>query len=315
MKLRIYIIALFLLGGFAGPVHAQSVGVEIKPELTTVYAKPGSTVKIPVVVKNTGNQGSFKANALTLVPNGSQGDLIPAPGLVRGITVDPLLIEPFFLPTGAQKNIEMTITIDPRLSARDYYLGMNITSVGKKRSEGKSSLAIELNVLSTVLLTVTNDGTMTISGYINSFTAGNKSNVRFFDSTQDIPLTLSMHNSGNNWMYTSGVIAVSNMFGKKDLIKIPEQRILADSKRLVRSSQTNSPQHTAILQGMHFGKYTATARMAIEGKNTMATKTITFIALPFRLVGALMLLGIIALLTGVGVNRRSPPQRVHPHQL
>lgn len=315
MKLCIYIVATVLIGAFPVAVHAQSVGVEIQPELSTVYAKPGSIIKIPVVVKNTGNQGSFVAKGVALQSQGKQGTLAPAGELPRGITIEPLAVEPFFLPTGAEKKLEMTIMIDPLLAPRDYYLGIEVTSMGKKRSEGKSSIAIDLTVFSTVLLTVTNDGNMNLSGYINLFNAGSSSNVRFFDSTQAIPLNLAMHNSGDNWMYISGTITISSMFGKKELIQIPQQRVLANTKRLVRSSQTTTPQHTAILSGMHIGKYTASAQMVIEGKNTMQTKTITFIAFPFRLAGALSLLGILAAVIGARANRPHSPRQVHPHQL
>ncbi len=315
MRLRIYIIVLILAGAFPVAAHAQSVGVEIQPELSTVYVKPGSTIKIPIVVKNTGNQGSFIAEGVALQPQGNQGSMVQARDLPRGISIETLANEPFFLPTGAEKKLEMTITIDPLLAPRDYYLATQVTSVGKKRSEGKSSIAIDLSAFSTVLLTITNDGNMNISGYINSLTTGKDSNVRFFDSTQAIPLDLIMHNSGDNWMYTSGTIAISDMFGNMELIQIPQQRVLAGTKRLVRSLQTTTPQHTAILSGMHMGKYTVTARMAVEGKNTMPTKTITFIAFPFRLIGALSLLGILATVIGARANRPAQQRQVHPHRL
>lgn len=315
MRISYFLLFLFLLSAFPNSTHAQTIGLEIQPELTTIYTKPGNTFKIPLVVKNTGNQGSFTIKGVTLIPHGVTGDLIPSEERTSGISITPQLVGPFFLPTGAKKNIEMEITIDPQVSPRDYYVGINTVSVGKKRSEGKSSIAIEMNTISTVLLTVTNDGIMNISGYINSFSAGSGSNVRFFDSTQAIPLNLRMHNSGDNWMYTSGTITITNMFGKKQLIQIPQQRVLAGSKRVLRSSQIGIPSNTAILTGMHFGKYTATARMTIEGKTSMATKTITFIAFPIRLLGALVLLGITALIAGIRLNRPAQPRTAHPQRV
>lgn len=306
---------IFLAGMFPASTNAQSVGVEVQPELSTVYAKPGSTITIPVVIKNTGNQGSFMMKGVALRPQGVHGDLAPTQELPQGISMEPRVTEPFFLPTGDEKKLEMTVVIDPLVAPRDYYLATQITSVGKKRSEGKSSIAIELNVLSTVLLTVTTDGNMDISGYINSFTTGKGSGVQFYDSTHEIPLNLVMHNSGNNWMNVSGTIVVSGMLGEKKLIQIPTQRILANTKRLARSTQTSTPEHTALLSGMHIGKYTVTARMAIEGRNTTATKTITFIGFPFRLVGALSLLGLLATVIGARANHRSQPRQVHLHQL
>lgn len=315
MKLHIYIVVLLIVAALPGSVHAQTVGVEIKPELNTVYAKPGSTVTIPIVFKNTGNQGSFVAQGVALLPQGTRGTLAPTRELPRGLSIESGIAELFFLPTGAEKKFEMVIAIDPRLAARDYYLGLQVTSVGKKRSEGNSSIALDLSVMSTVLLTVTNDGSMEISGYINSLNTGKVSGVRFFESTQDVPLQLVMHNSGNNWTYVSGTITVSSLFGEKKVIQIPQQRVLANSKRLMRSTQMTTPEHTTILSGMHVGKYTVTARMAIEGKNTMATKTITFIGFPFRLLGALSLLGIVAIFIGARANRHHLPRQVHPHQL
>lgn len=256
MRLSYFLLFLFILSAFPNSIHAQTVGLEIQPELTTVYTKPGNTIKIPLVIKNTGNQGSFTVKGTTLIPHSATGDLIPSEERTSGISITPQSIGPFFLPTGAKKNVEMVITIDPQVSLRDYYVGINTISVGKKRSEGKSTIAVEMNTISTVLLTVTNNGIMNISGYINSFVAGSGSNVRFFDSTQEIPLNLRMHNSGDNWMYTSGTITVTNMLGKKQLIQIPQQRVLAGSKRVLRSSKIGMPANTAMLTGMHFGKYT-----------------------------------------------------------
>lgn len=300
---------------FPGLAHAQSIGLEIQPEMATVYAKPGSTITIPLVIKNIGNQGSFIVKGSTLIPQKTNGDLIPSEEITPGIIINPPSIGPFFLPTGSKKHLEFSVAIDPQVRARDYYIGLNTISIGKKRSEGKSSMAIEMNTLSTVLLTVTQDGIMNISGYIDSFYAGTKADVRFFDSTQDIPLHLTMHNTGDNWMYTSGTISISNMFREKQLIHIPQQRVLANSKRMMRSSQIGIPFTTATLTGMHFGKYTATVRMTSEGKANMTTKSITFIALPFRLAGALSLIGIIAVFAGVYLNRPVRPHSTHPHKL
>lgn len=315
MRLFYFLLLLIICCAVPNVIHAQTTGLEIQPELTTIYTKPGTTIKIPLVIKNTGNQGSFIVKGTTLIPQSATGDLIPSEERVSGISITPQSLGPFFLPTGSKKNVEMVITIGPQVTLRDYYIGINTISVGKKRSEGKSSIAIEMNTISTVLLTVTNDGIMNISGYINSFVAGNGSNVRFFDSTQKIPLNLKMHNSGDNWMYSSGTITITNMLGKKQLIHIPPQRILAGSKRLLRSSQIGMPTSTVMLTGMHMGKYTATARMTIEGKTSMATKSITFIAFPFRLAGALILLGITAVIAGIRLNRPVLPRAVHPHKL
>lgn len=315
MRLRIYIVMVFLAGMFPASINAQSVGVEVQPELSIVYAKPGSTITIPVVIKNTGNQGSFMVKGVGLKPQGVHGDLVPTHELPQGIRMEPRVTEPFFLPTGAERKLEMNVVIDPLVSTQDYYVATQITSVGKKRAEGKSSVAIDLTVLSTVLLTVTNDGNMDISGYISSFNTGKSSGVRIYDSTHEIPLNLVIHNSGDNWMNVSGTITASGMFGDKKLIKIPTQRVLANTKRLMRSTQTSTPEHTTLLSGMHIGKYTITARMAIEGRNTIATKTITFIGFPFRLVGALSLLGLLAIIIGARANHRPHPRQVHPHQL
>lgn len=299
-------------------VHAQSTSVSLRPALQVVYAKPGTSVQIPIVITNTDSPTSYAFQAVRLIPKGTRGDLEPILKLPDGITMSFPEKEAQFLGIGAEKKTMLTITIDKTVAPQDYYIGFMLESVGKKHSEGKSSIAIAIQPISTVLLTITNTGVLQNSGFINSFTVANNSNVRFFDSHDEIPVDLIVGNSGNNWTYVSGTLTASDSFGNQEQFSVPKQRVLANSKRLARSDHTNDPYHSLILDGFHIGKYAVKTHLVFEGKSGSQTRITTFVSFPFKLTALLLGLFIIA---GVVVSKLNRPRRVQrvvdaaPHRL
>lgn len=284
------LIVLVLAHLLSSGAHAQSVKVSLSPKTTEIYAKPGTSVIIPVSIKNLGEPATFRFSAVSLLTKDDEGRLSPVTSFPSGISASIPETEAQFFGTGQERKTEMTIKISPGVTEKDYYLGFMLEHVGKKRSEGKSSIALAIRPISTVLLTVTRNGVLQNSGYIKSITVGEKSNVYFFDSTDVIPISLTLANSGNNWMYMSGAMQITNMLGKHEYLPYSGQRVLAGSSRVIPFS----------LSGFHLGKYTVTVN---------ARKT-TFVAFPFKLVLALLGLLGITLLAVVRLNH--PRIQYHP---
>ncbi len=314
-----YLVVAALIGilvsGSVQSVRAQSVGVSIRPATHVIYARPGTSVNIPIVLKNIDSPASYQFKAVRLTPKGNYGVLESSLDLPDGISMTIPEKEAQFLGIGAEKKTSVKITVDKTAPSKDYYLGFIPETVGKKHSEGKSSIALTLQPVSTILLTVTDTGVLQNSGYISSFTIANNPSVRFFDSHDEIQFDLVAGNSGANWLIVTGAVTTTDSFGNIEHIQVPKQRVLANSKRLLRTTNTNTPEHSLILNGFHVGKYSVKTQLTFEGKPGVQTKLVTFVVFPFKLTALLLGLVIVAVFVVSKLNHPAPLQGVQPRKL
>ncbi len=322
MKKIFFLIGFFFLTIpytlFPIPSFAQQLTLSISPPLLQTIIKPGKSIMIAYTIRNSGDPTIITSNVVSFEAKDNLGNItlkneIEGPVRFSLDNADIQLGKPFFMKTGDSQQILLRIRIPDGAPEGDYYYTLLGESEPPPTVEGVQTARAKATIGSNILITVTNTGTVDVKGNVALFDVLPRfsfnafgSIFKVFDSNDKIPLVLIVDNKGSNLITPEGKITLKGNFGEQASYDIIPQNILAQSQRLLTASNSaeftcpdsgNQPSYckqpiTVLLSGFFIGLYKLSTTISFGEHAPNIFGSTSFIALPFKLIFAL-LVGII----------------------
>jgi hypothetical protein len=284
--------------------YAQQVNLAISPPLLELFIKPGKAIMVAYKLENLGDPTFLNLKILPFEPKDNLGNIRIMPefeGPVRfsldnaNLTMD----QPFFLKTNDSQQILLRIRIPENITDGDYYYTLLAETIPPVSSEGVGSARAKATIGSNILVTISNSGNVDIKPKVALFsTRGGLTlgrNIKFYDSSDKIPVVLSVVNKGKNLMKPEGQISLKGNFGEISKFDIISKNILAESERLLEATPSASldesqiPDASLVLSGFFIGKYSLSAQMKFGDNSPTIFASTSFFAFPFKIAGGILL--------------------------
>jgi len=315
----VILTAIFLL--LTAHVFAQKITLSISPPLIELFIKPGKSVLIAYNIRNLGDPAILSIKLQSFEPkdnlgniklNDNSGEVHPQ-GPVR-FDLDNSNIAlgtSFFLKTRQTQQILLRIRIPEGTPEGDYYYTLLAETKAIPHRDGTSASRAKATIGSNILITVTKTGKVDVKGKIALFNTLKK-NLKIFDSNEKIPVVLIIENKGKNLIKPQGEIVLRGSFGEQAKYEIIPRNILSESQRLIQASPSasincqNSKKQVClfptslILSGFFIGRYTLSTTVTFGNGTPNLYATTSFIALPYKLILAI----IFSLSIGVLIIRK-----------
>ena len=296
-------------------VNAQQVSLSISPPLLELFIKPGKAIMVAYKLDNLGDPTFLNLKILPFEAKDNLGNIRIKPefeGPVRFSldNADLTLDQPFFLKTNDSQQILLRIRIPENITDGDYYYSLLAETTPPTASEGIGSARAKATIGSNILVTISNSGNIDIKPKIALFsTRGGLTlgqNIKVFDSSDKIPVVLTVVNKGKNMMKPEGQISLKGNFGETIKYDIISKNILAESERLLEATPSaqidceNNRTDAAcrvstslILSGFFIGKYNLSTEIRFGENSPTIFGSTTFYAFPFKIMGGIILATII----------------------
>ena len=295
------------------PVSAQQVSLSISPPLLELFVKPGKAVMIAYKLDNLGDPTFLNLKVLPFEAKDNLGNILiksEFDGPVRFSldNADLTLDQPFFLKTNDSQQILLRIRIPENITDGDYYYSLLAETIPPTSSEGIGSARAKATIGSNILVTISNSGNIDIKPKIaifatrGGFTLGQ--NIRFYDSSDKIPVILNVVNKGRTLMRPEGKIILKGNFGETAKYDIISKNILAESERMIEatpSAEIDCREQkclfptSLVLSGFFIGKYNLSTQMKFGENSPTIFGSTMFYAFPFKIMGGILLSLIIIL--------------------
>lgn len=306
------------------PVFAQNLTLSISPPLIESAIKPGKSILIAYTVSNLGDPSVLSSHVRPFSPNGVLGDII-----VEGEFEGPIrfnlensdleLEDKFFLESNEGQQLLLKIRVPEGTPEGDYYYTFYIQNDLGRGLEGANAAQGLAQVGANILVTVTESGKIDVNGSIGILETqpryalnlfGKKINI--FESTDDVPVNLILQNTGRNVIKPQGEVILEGGFGETVRYPLLPANILSQSSRLAEASQSaqlRTPQSkdpaTVTFQGFFVGGYTITADVNFGQGSESRQQSVSFIALPFKLIIATLVAIIVSITAIKRINKDS----------
>ncbi|MEK7495797.1 MAG: hypothetical protein AAB788_01560 [Patescibacteria group bacterium] len=292
------------------PIHAQQVSLSLSPPLLELFIKPGKAIMIAYKLENLGDPTFLNLKILPFEAKDNLGNIrikseFEGPVRFSLDNADLTLDQPFFLKTKDSQQILLRIRIPENITDGDYYYSLLAETIPPTASEGIGSARAKATIGSNILVTISNSGNMDIKPKIILFSTKNGfmlgKNIRVFDSSEKIPVVLTVANKGKNMIKPEGQISLKGNFGETAKYDIISKNILAESERMIEatpsadlSSRIYYPS-SLLLSGFFIGKYSLSTQIKFGENSPTIFGSTTFYAFPFKILGGVLLSLIIVL--------------------
>lgn len=269
--------------------------LEISPPVLNLTADPGQTIKAQLSLRDITNNKLIVSNQIDdFVANGEDG----TPKLLIDSTeTSPYSIKSWISPLNQLtlspkqiKTIPVTIKVPSDAAPGGYYGVIRFSGKAPELKDTGVSLSASLGAL--IMLRVNGPVTEKMS-LVEFGTSQYGKNGTLFEFT---PITFfeRIKNDGNIHEQPTGQIIITDMFGKTVAgvnINMPPKNVLPASTRKFEQQLDKASLGTRML----FGKYTASLKVKYGASKNVLTKTITFWIIPYKLIGAAVLIIISAI--------------------
>ena len=304
-----FAIAIALSGVASLPVNAanQNVGqaLEIAPPVLNIKADPGQTVKAnislrdvstsPLVVRNQINDfvaaGEDGTPKILLDDNG-QDSPYSLKTWIQGLPQ-------FTLKPREVNQLPLTIRVPKTAAPGGYYAVIRFTASPPGLDGSGVSLSASLGTL--VLLRVNGDAKESVK--IEQFQATKNSKSNWLFESAPITFVTRVKNQGSSHEQPVGQITVKDMFGSATAnvnVNLNQNNVLPGSIRRFEQPLDS----TVIGNRILFGRYTADLKMQYGTKGQTITASTSFWVIPYRMIGFIILLLVIAFIIGRIALRR-----------
>lgn len=282
---------------------AQQISLSLDPPLTEVFIKPGKTLTLPYKINNYGDPIVLSFKVLPFEARDNHGNIKLKQ--IEDNSIQFSVPVPFFLKTNTQEDIHIKVSVPGGSIEKDYYYVLVATSEPIPTKNSGFLLQSKLILTSNILIDVSTQNISEINGKLTLFDIPNSYKLGFFgktvkiiDSFDKLPISLIVENKGKNHIKPKGEITLKGSFGNKIVYPLLSDNILAYSQRLIKVSnqpiKDYSRDHSAVLSGFFMGSYNLSANFNF-GNNNPIFSTITFIAIPIKLISVLLMVIILAL--------------------
>ena len=272
--------------------RAQTYSLSIWPPLLEVMIQPGKFVTQAYKLTNSGDDQVIIAKVLPFEPSDSEGNIniLPMPSLLSPLIFsfsdkNLSLGQPFLIKSGETKDLILKIYVPRNTTERDYFASL-IFETNPEGRIGLSETQTAAKIAGNILLTVSFSGKPLKKGLISQF-----SSPRIVDSFDAVPFILKVENTGVAFFKPFGAIKIEGVFNQKGTIQILPQNILPQFSRNL--------QITPWKEKFILGPFKATAEFTLDSSanseqpGDKITGQITFLALPYKAILALIVVLII----------------------
>lgn len=296
LSVSVFALATATRPVLAAPAATNTGGqaLEISPPVMTLSADPGQTITAQISLRDI-------SSGILLV-NGQINDFVAAGEdgtpkiLLDGSGDNPYSIKnwisPFTEMTLLPKQIKtfpITIKVPADASPGGHYGVIRFTSVPPELKGTGVSLSASLGSL--VLIKVS--GNVKENLAVQEFTTYNSGQPSSLFESSPVQFIARLKNTGNMHEQPTGQITITDMFNKKVadvIINQPPRYILPNSIRKFDQSLDSGQLGNKVL----FGQYHAKLNVTYGANKQIVTSEITFWVIPYRLIGA----GIVVLVGG-----------------
>ena len=306
---KILIIAFFLTAShvlLSVPSFAQQVTLTLDPPIVQAKIKPGKAIIVAYTVENLGDPTNLQFLIRPFTPVGELGSLAPLPQMEGPVqfnleNADVEMEKPFFFPSKEKKQAVVRIQVPLGVPDGDYYYLVLAETVPAFSVGGQSTGVASASIGAPLLISITDSGITEVKTTIADFsfipdyilTIGNNI-VRIVDNAKALPVICSVRNMGKNLVQPQGTITDQNGSHKRVYSLIP-QNVLSNSQRILKvdsGEDTLSSNTTLSLSALSIGAHTLTAQISYGENTPIQFKSLTFVALPLRLMIAVLFLCI-----------------------
>ena len=291
---------------FPNPSFAQQVSLSLSPPLIELFIKPGKAVMVAYKLENFGDPTFLNLKILPFEAKDSLGNIrirseFEGPVRFSLDNSELSLGKPFFLKTNSSQQILLRIRIPENITDGDYYYSLLAETSPPTAIEGVGSARTKATIGSNILVTISNSGNIDIKPKITLFSTLGK----VFDSSDKIPVVLTVVNKGKNMLKPEGQISLKGNFGETSKYDIISKNILAQSERLLEATPSSLMDcrkrkclfpTSLFLSGFFIGKYNLSTQIKFgENSPTIFASTI-FYAFPFKIVAGILITVIIVII-------------------
>lgn len=320
-RITFYFLLIFLTFNFlllTFPVRAQQVSLSLSPPLLKLFIKPGKTIMVAYQLKNLGDPTFLNLKLLPFEAKDNLGNIrikdeFSGPVRFSLDNADLQLGKTFFLKTNDSQQILLRIRIPENIPDGDFYYSLLAETLPPTETEGIGSARASATIGSNILITISNAGDVDIKPQIVIFNVLSRlrynlfnRDVNLFDSTDKIPVVLTIANKGKNLMTPQGEITLKGNLGESAQYDIVPKNILAQSERLMEatpSAELNcdnghneaclSPK-TLTLSGFFIGNYSLSTQITFGENSPTIFASTSFFAFPFKIVfGIILSVGVV----------------------
>jgi len=291
---------------FPNPSFAQQVSLSLSPPLIELFIKPGKAVMVAYKLENFGDPTFLNLKILPFEAKDSLGNIrirseFEGPVRFSLDNSELSLGKPFFLKTNSSQQILLRIRIPENITDGDYYYSLLAETNPPTAIEGVGSARTKATIGSNILVTISNSGNVDIKPKITLFSTLGK----VFDSSDKIPVVLTVVNKGKNMIKPEGQISLKGNFGETSKYDIISKNILAQSERMIEATPSSLMDcrerkclfpTSLFLSGFFIGKYNLSTQIKFgENSPTIFASTI-FYAFPFKIVAGILITMIIVII-------------------
>lgn len=291
---------------FPNPSFAQQVSLSLSPPLIELFIKPGKAVMVAYKLENLGDPTFLNLKILPFEAKDSLGNIrikseFEGPVRFSLDNSELSLGKPFFLKTNSSQQILLRIRIPENITDGDYYYSLLAETSPPTAIEGVGSARTKATIGSNILVTISNSGNIDIKPKITLFSTLGK----VFDSSDKIPVVLTVVNKGKNMIKPEGQISLKGNFGETSKYDIISKNILAQSERMIEATPSSLMDcrkrkclfpTSLFLSGFFIGKYNLSTQIKFgENSPTIFASTI-FYAFPFKIVAGILITVIIVII-------------------
>ncbi len=279
--------------------YAENINLNIEPATLQIQAKTPADIHAPFTLTNEGSN-SLEVKILFKRFRDSGDDtgkiIYSEPRLTNEKDRDAFFktirildgeneIQTLSLGPKQKKQLDLQILLEKNSKATDHYFSIIFQTIPKADKDlnlvdpvNDTFSRVQSGLALPVLLSI-NPKSEPI-GFLDSFTAP------VAIQSGPVPFTIRVANTGDHFVTAKGIILITNMFGQTvGRIDLPASNILASSSRTLNSDAFEKDAKAIWQEKFLLGFYTAKLSLAISPEQTLYTRSIHFIALPFIGIG------------------------------
>lgn len=270
----------------APAAHAQTFSLSLWPPILEVMLQPGKSITQVYEIENNGSEAEkITTQMAILMPRDEQGnakfiiqDTSPIQFNLENADLD--LGQAFNLSPGERKQAVLKVKAPQGCPEQDFYFTFLFSTSPKieERTLGSREAGV---IGGHILLTVSESGKPPKRGKIVEF-----STKRITDSLETPEFTLRVQNTGKAFWKPFGAVKVKGLIGQSWEIALRPDNVLASSIRQIYEATPSASPPFLI------GPYRATVEFSLNQDGEKLTKTISFLAVPIKVVLA-VLIGIL----------------------
>lgn len=313
-KIHRILLATLVLAGTVGTLAvtttyavANTTGqaLEIAPPVLNVKADPGETVRTSISLRDVSTSSLVVRNQINdFVAAGEDG----TPKLLLDGSKDDSpyslkeWIQPlpeFTLKPKQVNQLPLVIKVPANAAPGGYYAVVRFTATPPGLDGTGVSLSASLGTL--ILLRVNGDARESVK--IEEFSATKNGDSNWLFESPPITFLTRVKNNGSLHEQPTGQVAVKDMFGNSVAnvnVNLNRNNVLPGSIR-----KFDHPLDSSVIGGRFlFGRYTADLSLSYGSKGQTLAASTSFWVIPYRLIGLVIILLIIAfIVTRIGLRR------------